>query len=70
MQIRLQVDAGAQVNTICQRYIRREQVHLTIKNLIMWNKINMKPVGKTVLNVINPKFSTVYHILFAIILIS
>ena len=50
--VRFQIDTGAQVNTICQRYVCREQVHPTTKNLIMWNKTNMKPVGKIVLDVL------------------
>ena len=59
-KVRFQIDTGAQVNTICQRYVRREQLYPTTKNLIMWNKTNIKPVGETVLNVINPK-STIVH---------
>ena len=64
-KVRFQIDTGAQVNSICQRYVRREQVHPTTKNLIMWNKTNMKPVSETVLNVINQKSTTVHAINFS-----
>ena len=62
-----QIDTGAYVNIICQRYVRREQVHPTTKNLIMWNKTKMKPVGETVLNVINPKSTTMHATNFIVV---
>ena len=59
-KVRFQIDTDAQVNTIGQGYACRDQVHPTTKNLIMWNKTNMKLVGETVLNVNNPKSNTVH----------
>ena len=34
-KVRFQIDTGAQVNTICQKFVRKEQVHPTSKTLIM-----------------------------------
>ena len=59
-KVRFQIDTGVRLNTFCQCYVGREQLHLTTKNFIMWTKTNMKPVGETALYVINPKFNTVH----------
>ena len=37
-----QIDTDAQANTVCQRYVRREQVHPTTKNLIIWKDLIIK----------------------------
>ena len=66
-KVRFQIDTGAQVNTICERYVRRKQMHPTTQNLIMWNKTNMKPVGETVFNVINPKSNTMHATNFIVV---
>ena len=66
-KVRFQIDTDAQVIIIRQGYVRRDQVHPTTKNLIMWNKTNMKRVGETVLNVINPKSNTVHATNFIVV---
>ncbi|CAC5389581.1 unnamed protein product [Mytilus coruscus] len=48
-------DRAADVNTICKRYIRREQVKPSSITLRMWNKSPMKPIGEVHLKLINPK---------------
>ena len=39
----------------------------TTKNLIMWNKTNLKLVSEIVRNVINPKFNTVHATNFIVV---
>ncbi|CAC5397951.1 unnamed protein product [Mytilus coruscus] len=53
--VRFQLDSAADVNTICKRYIRKEQVKLSTITLRMWNKTPMKPIGEVHLKLINPK---------------
>ncbi|CAG2253241.1 unnamed protein product [Mytilus edulis] len=48
-------DSAADVNTICKRYIRKEQVKPSTITLRMWNKTPMKPIGEVHLKLINPK---------------
>ena len=66
-KVRFQIDTGAQVNTICQKLVRKEQVRPTSKTLIMWNKTNVKPVGETLLEVINPKTKCIHSINFIVV---
>ena len=40
---------------ICQRLVEKTQVLATPQKLVMWNKTNNKPFGKTISNVKNPK---------------
>jgi len=53
--VRFQIDAGADVSTICQKFVYQDQVHPCSRNLVMWNKTTMTPVGETSLQVCNPK---------------
>ena len=52
--VTMQVDSGADVNTLCQRYVKKDQVRETNKTLRMWNKTNVDPLGETELTVKNP----------------
>ena len=49
--VRFQLDTGADVNTICKRYVKREQVIPCLCKLTMWNETTIKPAGETVSNV-------------------
>ena len=64
---RFQVDTGAEVNTICQWYVRKEQVTSTNKNLIMWNKSNVNSIGETMIKVTNPKTQLVHDVKFIVV---
>ena len=44
--VRFQDDSAADVNTICQKHVRKHQVSPTTVRLNMWNKTNLKPLGK------------------------
>jgi hypothetical protein len=35
--VHFQLDSGAEVNTICQKYVKKHQVKPSKKNLLMWN---------------------------------
>jgi len=51
--VRFQLDSAADVNTICQRHVWKHQVPPTSVRLNMWNKTNLKPLGETVLTIVN-----------------
>ena len=55
--VSFQLDSAANDNTICQKHVRKYQVSpTTTVRLNMWNKTNMKPLGETVLMVVqSPK---------------
>ena len=47
--LHFQLDTGAEVNTLCQRFVKKHQVKPSSKNLIMWNATRVKPVGEATL---------------------
>ncbi|CAB3995988.1 Hypothetical predicted protein [Paramuricea clavata] len=53
--VRFQLDTGADVNTLCQKFVRPTQVEPTTQKLIMWNKSKVNPLGETTLKITNPK---------------
>ena len=53
--VRFQLDTGADVDTICQQYVRKDQVMPSKQQLTMWNHSTLKPVGEATLTVFNPK---------------
>ena len=66
-EVVFQLDSAADVNTICQRYVKKEQVRPTTQNLIMWNKSNVKPLGEVVLCVTNPKNGEESEVTFTVV---
>ena len=44
--VRFQLDSAADVNTICQKHVRKHQVSPTTVRLNVWNKTNLKLLGK------------------------
>lgn len=53
--VRFQLDSAADVNTISQCHVRKEQCKPTKVPLNMWNKRNMKPLGEADPTVINAR---------------
>ena len=54
-EVRFHLDTGADVNAICQKYVKKDQVRPTSVKLSMWNGSKLLPLGETTLEVINPK---------------
>lgn len=65
--IRFQLDSAADVNTISQRYVRKEQCKPTKIRLNMWNKTNMKPLGEADLTVVNPRTNEKHQLRFIVV---
>ena len=65
--VTFQLDTAADVNTICQKYVKHSQAHPTSQKLIMWNKSDMRPLGEATLTVINPKNGEKNDITFTIV---
>ena len=42
-EVCFQLDSAADVNTICKKFVRKDQVRPTSITLRVWNKISMKP---------------------------
>lgn len=66
-EIKFQVDSGAQVNTICQKYVKKEQARETSLKLRMWNKTSMNSLGESTLPMKNPKTEEVHEVNFVIV---
>ena len=65
--VTFQLDTGADVNTICQRYVRQDQVKQTKTRLVMWNGTKMTPKGEVILKVFNPKTKSSHEIKFIVV---
>ena len=67
MRVRFQLDSGADVNTICQKFVMKSQVKSTSQKLIMWNKSKLIPLGETTLQLLNPKNAQVSEVDFIVV---
>ena len=65
--VSFQLDSAANVNTICQKHVKKHQVSPTTVRLNMWNKTNMKPLGETLLMVVNPRTRTKAEVKFVVV---
>jgi len=65
--VRFQIDRGADVSTVCQKFVYQDQVRPCLRNLVMWNKTTMTPMGETSLQVCNPKNGEVVSVDFIVV---
>lgn len=65
--VRFQLDSGADVNTICKRYVHKNQLQGTKDKLIMWNGSTMKPLGEAHLDVTNPRTDEISQVRFVVV---
>ena len=67
LDVKFQLDSAADVNTICQKHVRKQQVSPTRVRLNMWNKTDLKPLGETYLYVTNPSDNTKHQVKFIVV---
>ena len=65
--VHFQIDTGTDVSTICQKVVYQDQVHSCSRNLVMWNKTTMTPVGEASMQVCNPKNGEVVSVDFIVV---
>lgn len=65
--VRFQLDSAADVNTICQKHVRKHHVSPTTVRQNMWNKTNLKPLGETILRVASPRTSVQSEVTFIVV---
>ena len=65
--VRFQLDSAADVNTICQQHVRKEQVKPSTTRMVMWNKSKMKPLGEACLQVFNPQTEQTMPVTFTVV---
>ena len=65
--VHFQIGTGADVSTICQKFVYQDQVHPCSRNFVMWNKTTMTPVSETSLQVCNPKNGEVVSVDFIVV---
>ena len=65
--VRFQLDSAADVNTISQCHVLKEQWKPTKLRLNMWNKTNMKPLGEADLTVIKPRTKVKCQLRFIVV---
>ena len=54
-EVNFEIDSGAEVNIIQQKFFLKSQVKPTTLSLTMWNDSSEKPPGEASLNLTNPK---------------
>ena len=67
LDVKFQLDSAADVNTICQKHVRKQQVSPTNTRLNMWNKTDLKPLGETSLVVTNHCSNIQHEIKFVVV---
>lgn len=65
--VRFHLHSGADVNTICKKFVRKHQLQPAQQKLTMWNGSTMYPVGEAVLEVQNPKTSSNAPVRFTVV---
>lgn len=65
--VKFQLDTGASVNIVSIKHIGTAVVTPTSKTLLMWNKVQMKPLGEAKLLVHNPKTGNSYRVGFVVV---
>ena len=66
-KVKFQIDCGASINIINQRYTTGSLIQPSNKTLKMWNGTDLKPLGITCLKVKNPKTGNKYSIEFVVV---
>ena len=66
-EVRFQLDSAPNVNTISQKHVRKHQVSPTSVRLNMWNKTNLKPLGETVLTIVNSRTGIETEVKFIVV---
>ena len=49
-EVRILLDSGADVNKICQKFVKKSQVKSTSQKLILWTKSKVTPIGQATKN--------------------
>ena len=65
--VSFQLDSDFNLNTICQKHVRKHQVSPTTVLLNMWNKTNMEPLGERGLMVVNPRTRAKSEVKFVVV---
>ena len=66
-QVRFELDTGANVNTICKKFVRKEQVKPCFRTLTMWNKSAIHVAGETTLDIVNARSNDVCPVNFLVV---
>ena len=66
-EVRFHIDSAANVNTISQECVMKDQEKPTQIRLGMWNDSKMIPIGKTILPMSNPRDGTVTNVEFVVV---
>ncbi|XP_014675268.1 PREDICTED: uncharacterized protein K02A2.6-like [Priapulus caudatus] len=66
-KVKFQLDSAADVNTICQKHVRKDQVGPTKIQLNMWNKTKVKPRGQCTLKVKNCRTNEESDVVFIVV---
>ena len=66
-EVRFQLDSAADVNTICEKYVKASQIIPTPQKLTMWNGTTVTPKGEATLEVKNPKTNMTSQIKFTVV---
>uniref|UniRef100_A0A2C9LDT3 Retropepsins domain-containing protein n=1 Tax=Biomphalaria glabrata TaxID=6526 RepID=A0A2C9LDT3_BIOGL len=66
-RVRFQMDSGADVNTIQEKYVNKNQIEKATQRLLMWNKTEMRPIGKATLTTRNEKTNETFEVEYIVV---
>ena len=62
--VKFQIDSGATVNVLPQKYVSKDDIHPSDVMLHMWNRTTREFVGKTFATSVNPANQMSYSVQF------
>ena len=65
--IRFQIDTGADVNIISERYVDPAVIKKPKQSLVMWNKTKLLPMGEATILLTNPRNNTAEWVTFTVV---
>ena len=65
--VRFLIDIGADINTICRRFVKPADIHPTSYKLVMWNGARIAPLGEVTLTVLNVLTKETHEVKFIVV---
>ena len=65
--VKFQIDSGATVNVLPNKYVSKDDIHPCDVTLHMWNRTTREVIGKTLATLVNPVNQTSYSVQFEVV---
>ena len=65
--VKFQLDSGAEINTICEKYVDPSQISPTQRKLVVWSGASVDPIGEVELEINNPASNSSHLVNFVVV---